>query len=116
MTKPLADQLMDIHQKNFRGASKRIKKYQKRYKKNYDKKFKAKTFPFKVMAKVQYRRSDTKSVLSKKRIWSWCPVRSYYLIAKIDRKKKRVQLMSPEGTLLKRWQSFDNIRKYTASK
>lgn len=116
MTKSLADELMAIHQKNFRCASKRIKKHQRRYKKNYDKKFKTKIFPHKVNAKVQYRRCDTKSVLSKKRIWGWCPVRSYYLIAKIDAKKKRVQLMTPEGTLLQRWQCFDNIRKYTVSK
>jgi hypothetical protein len=112
----LADQLMAIHQQNFRTATKRIKKYQRRYKKNYDKKFKTKKFPHKVMTKVQYKRSEKKSVLSKQRIWSWCPVRSYYLISRIDALKKRVQLMTPEGSLLQRWHCFDNIRKYTAFK
>ena len=113
MTKPLVDALMNIHHKNFRKATKKIKKHQRRYKKNYDTKFKVKKFPHKVNTKVQYKRPELKkSVLSKRRIWSWCPVRGYHLIAKINKDKKRVQLMTPEGKLLERWHSFDNIRKY----
>ena len=112
MTRPLVDALMDIHQKNFRKATKKIKKHQRRYKKNYDKKFKVKKFPHKVNTKVQYRRAENKSVLSKQRIWKWCPVQGYYIIAKINKEKKRIQLMNPEGKLLERWHCFDNIRKY----
>ena len=113
MTQPLVERLFSIHGRLFRSASNRIKKHQCRYKKNYDKKFKAKKFNLKVMTKCQYRRTDSnKSVLSKQKIWSYCPRNGYYLIAKVDHVKKRVQLMTPEGKLLSRWHCFDNIRKF----
>ena len=113
MTRPLVDRLYHIHDTLFRSATKKIKKHQGRYKKKYDKKFKVKKFNLKIMTKVQYKRTvSNKSVLSKKKIWSYCPVNGYYLIAKIEEAKKRVQLMTPKGKLLSRWHSFDNIRKF----
>ena len=112
MTQPLVDKLMAVHKENFGMASKKIKKHQRRYKSNYDRKHKVKKFNLKLGQHVQYRRSDTKSVLSKtKRIVSWCPVSSYLVICEIDTKKRQVKLMKPDGTVLRRRQCFDNIRK-----
>ena len=111
MTQPLVDKLMYIHQKNFRSASKRIKKHQKRYKKSYDKRKNAKPFTLKIGSKVQYRRSEKKSVLSKTKIYKWVPAKSFYLISNVDKKKKQVQLITPQGQLLSRKQNFNNIRR-----
>ena len=102
---------MHIHQKNFRRASKKIKKNQKRYKKNYDKRKNAKPFALKIGSKVQYRRSEGKSVLSKRKIYHWVPSKAYYLISKIDREKQRVELITPQGKRLSKKQNFNNIRQ-----
>ena len=111
MTQPLVNKLMHIHQKNFRGASKKIKKSQRRYKRSYDKRNNVKPFSLKIGAKVQYRRSEAKSVLSKQKLYKWCPAKAFYLIAKVDKKKRRVQLINTKGRLLSKWQIFDNVRR-----
>ena len=112
LTLPLVQSLKGIHDKNFKTADKKIKKYQGKYKKAYDKKHKAKAFNLKVGDKVQYRRKVSKYTLSKKKFIKWTPVGGYNLILKIFSKRKRIQIQSAKGKILKRLQSMDNVRKY----
>ena len=112
MTTPLLLKLKHIRQKNFGTASKKIKKAQSRYKKQYDKRMNAKPFKIKAGDKVQYKRHKSKSVLSKKELTLWAPIKSYHLVLCVDFEKQRVILQDQSGKRLKRTHPFERIRKF----
>ena len=111
MTAPLVLKLTEIRENNFKVATKKIKKSQRRYKRSYDKRMKAIPFKIKIGDKCQYFRHKSKSPKGK-RLSSWCPLRSYYLVFAVDKVKKKVVLQTTEGKLLKRTHPFDRIRKF----
>ena len=88
MTTTNIQNLRSIREGNFAVASKKIKKAQAKYKKKYDKRMNAKPFKIKAGDKVQYRRFKCRSVLSKKDLTRWCPVKSYLLVFAVDHEKQ----------------------------
>ena len=104
--------LKSIRKNNFEVASKKIKKAQEKYKQKYDKRMNAKPFKIKAGDKVQYQRHKSKSILSKKEITRWCPVKSYLLVFSVDHKKQRVFLQTQSGKKLIRSHPFERIRKF----
>ena len=111
MTVPLVRKLTEIRERNFKVATKKIKKTQRRYKRSYDRRMKAVPFKIKIGDKVQYYRHKSKSPKSKT-LTSWCPVRSYHLVLAVDKEKKRVILQTIQGERLQRTHPFDRIRKF----
>ena len=114
MTQPLVSKLMQIHDGVFGKAAARIEEFQKKYKKKYDKKHKAKKFNFKKGHRVQYRPHISKKAKKKGGIL-WKPRMSWYLISKVDHKKKKVFLQTREGRTLKASKPFDKIRAFAVS-
>ena len=112
LTAPLVQNLSRIHDQNFRQATKAIKKAQRRYKQRYDKRNKAEEFKLKSGDRVQYKRYASRRTLSTTYVGNWCPTHGYYTIFKVDAEKKRVILQNSNGTLLKRSQPFDRVRKF----
>ena len=112
MTVSLVQNLKKIRENNFTKASKKIKKTQHRYKTNYDKKMKASPFRIKIGDRVQYKRHKYKSPRSKKEPSLWCPLKSFHLVLRVDKKMKRVVLQTIEGQVLSRTHPFDRIRKF----
>ena len=111
LTLPLVQKLKQIREKNFKTATKKIKKHQRQYTRAYNKKHKVKPHNFKVGDKVQYKRIYSKSTL-KKRLVQYSPVNSYHIITKILHEKMRVVLVDTNGKVLKRIHSIYNLRKY----
>ena len=108
---PLVKTLKGIRDKNFKIASRKIKKYQNKYSRAYNKKHKSKPHNFKVGDRVQYKRYYSKNTLSK-RLVQYAPVNSYHIILKIIENRSRVLLADKDGKILKRLQSTYNIRKF----
>ena len=112
MTVSLMQKLKQIREKNFKTATKKIKKTQRRYKQSYDKRNNVGPFKIKIGDRVQYYRHKSKETLSKKELTLWCPIRSYHLVLAVDKEKKRVVLQTSQGRLLTRTHPFDRIRKF----
>ena len=112
MTTTNIQNLKLIRENNFKIANKKIKKAQAKYKTKYDKRMNAQPFRIKPGDKVQYKRFKSKSVLSKKEITLWCPIKTYHLVLSIDREKQRVILQTKEGKKLDRTHPFERIRKF----
>ena len=112
LTLPLVRALKGIHDKNFKKATKKIKKYQEKYSRAYNKRHKARPHKFKIGDKVKYKRYYAKGALSKQNIVKYAPVHGYYTIIDIDENKLRVVLADKNLSTLKKRQSIYNLIKY----
>ena len=108
--------LKEIHDDTYGVACKKIDKYQKKYKKQYDKTKKVKPFTFKIGAKVRYKHHFSKKAKGAKSKIQYLPAKTYLVIHKIYKVKKKVILKNPTtGYIHKKNFHFDDIRRYKST-
>ena len=110
MTTSMVHYLKKIRENNFGKALEKIEKSQAKYKRQYDKRNKATEFALKIGDKVQYRKYTGRK--AKNKLSQWAPLKGYYLILNINFEHKTVSLQTIKGTILKKRQSFDRLRKF----
>ena len=97
------------------NVSKSIKKTQKRYEEKYNKKHKLKADQItniKVGDKVQVMKYKSKRAKGRKMELTRIPFKSWYIVRKIDKKKRQIFLKTRANKIIHKGYNFDYVRIY----